>query len=154
MLTNQSYHFTQFEIDRGLLVDICVLDDVLPESEKHNYAYQPSPAERTAPISSNVLIHLFSYPQEAAYGIAYLDLDRLVPCPVKGHTYGWGLQIVDDVSKQRVCVWGMGLVLVSALVGIVVATKAKDWKLGITAANYLTATSTITMGALSVLSKR
>jgi hypothetical protein len=89
---------------RGEYVDIRREDDVPPHDKlsKYKYTYDPIPLEYVPPIGKRHLMHLYSNPSCASDDRTVLFAqfpkkiqERLVVCPVKGVSVGWGIQFVE-----------------------------------------------------------
>ena len=68
------------------------------------YTYETMPADVMPPIGSNHLMHLFEHPEHAeVIPVLYRKIPktlraRLVACPRKGSSVGWGLQFVEGMN--------------------------------------------------------
>ena len=55
------------------LADIQKHDDIPPESRKHEYRYNPIPAETIPPIGSNHMMHLYEHLEHAEVEATCVD---------------------------------------------------------------------------------
>jgi hypothetical protein len=77
------------------LIDIQRTNDILPESQKHEYEYSPMPADtELLPISPNLMMYFFLHLDEAASRSVLLQSipkqkkDKLELCPVADSSLG------------------------------------------------------------------
>ncbi|KAI0890856.1 hypothetical protein F4806DRAFT_485042 [Annulohypoxylon nitens] len=98
-----SINFVQFELFRSCLVDV-KLGVSIPPTGQLNSNYEFEPVDSFPPIGSNMLMHLFSHPEDAdALPVLYSRIPkklrlRLEACPVKGSAVGWGVQFVEGLN--------------------------------------------------------
>jgi hypothetical protein len=124
--------FVKFHLYDRQLVDIHETNDIPPASQKHEYDYSPMPAETVPPIGPNLLMQFFIHPDECAShpflfpSIPKRKNDRLEPCPIKGSSVGWGIDVITGVDELKL--FGLGLLgtLASIVFGIAWSTARKD----------------------------
>ncbi|KAI1850966.1 hypothetical protein JX266_003631 [Neoarthrinium moseri] len=101
ILAVKAIRFVQFEVYRTGLTDIRSHPTLPPSNLKSQYVYDPMPADLMPPIGSNLLVHLLEHPTHAGVlpdlykRIPKKLRERLVPCPQKGASVGWGLAFVE-----------------------------------------------------------
>ena len=124
--TLKAIRFVQFEMYRSELVDIRKENDIPPESRKHEYRYQPIPAEIVPPVGERHMMHLYSHPEDAD------DVDtfclnripkklkhRLFVCPTKGTGLGWGIHFIEDWHYNQIRRLAFFLLIVASLVFLI-----------------------------------
>lgn len=97
---------------KSQLVDIQTCPSIPPETEKHDYTYDPLPAECSPPIGPNILMHLFEHPGHAeCESVLYKKIpkklrEKLEACPVKKSALGWGVHFVEGLNWFTVFIYG------------------------------------------------
>jgi hypothetical protein len=139
------------------LVDIHEIGDIPPESHKDEYDYSPMPAETIPPIGSNLLMHFSTHPHEAASQPVLLPCipkrknNRLEPCPIRGSSLGWGLDVITAVDELKL--FGLGLLgsLASVIFGLAWAVGKGDIQGGFAVAGFMFALIAFAIASLKAL---
>ncbi|KAI9653795.1 MAG: hypothetical protein M1831_005662 [Alyxoria varia] len=147
--------FVHFEAFHGGLAQVHQVDTVPPAEEADTYEYRPMPPKYTPPIGPNLSLHLYHYPEDAderlvlVYRLPKKKNGPLLPCLFQGYRYGWGLSLVEGVSKVRPCFIGLLGAVVSLIFGIAwSASKGGDVQGGFTIAAYLMMMFSVAVGSL------
>jgi hypothetical protein len=147
----------QFRLYHKQLVDIHKSADIPPESHKDEYDYSPMPAETIPPIGSNLLMHFFLHPEDAASQPTLLPAipkrkrDKLEPCPVRGSSVGWGIDVTTGVDELKLFLFGLVACVVSLIFGIVWTVRMDDIQGGFGAAGFLFALLGFAVASLKAL---
>jgi hypothetical protein len=133
----------RFRLYHGQLVDIHNHNSIPPEALKDEYDYQPMPAESMPPIGPNLLMHFFPHPDHAAArpvllrSIPKRKRDKLEPCPIKGSSVGWGLDVVTGPNEVKIFLYGLLGCFLSMLFGIVWTVVMSDIQGGFGVAGFM-----------------
>ena len=113
--------FVQFVLHKLQYVDVrpSSATPSIPPYDKlaeFKYKYDPIPPEYIPPVGENHLMHLYHHPECAHDSRALLlslfpkkVLERLVVCPQRGMSTGWGVHFVEGWNSDRL--WLVGLLL-------------------------------------------
>ena len=101
------------------------------------------PAESIPPVGPNLLMHFFENPKHAnASPMLFRRMPRrlrqkLEPCPIRGSSIGWGIQVVEGLNRLKLFACGLIVFVISLLFGIIWSAIRKDIQGGFTVASYL-----------------
>ncbi|RYP61772.1 hypothetical protein DL771_010012 [Monosporascus sp. 5C6A] len=124
-------HFVQFDLYRDEITDVRSRPALPPAELKGQYVYDPMPADLVPPIGPNLLVHFFENPTHAGvlpdlYRRVPKKLrEKLVPCPKKGSSPGWGIEFVEGVDTFALFLCGCACFLLCLLVAAA-RTVARD----------------------------
>ncbi|RYP41202.1 hypothetical protein DL767_001206 [Monosporascus sp. MG133] len=124
-------HFVQFDLYRDEITDVRSRPALPPAELKGQYIYDPMPADLVPPIGPNLLVHFFENPTHAGvlpdlYRRVPKKLrEKLVPCPKKGSSSGWGIEFVEGVDTFVFFLCGCACFLL-CLFAAVAWTVARD----------------------------
>lgn len=146
--------FVRFGMYKSELADIQKYDDIPPESKKHEYRYNPIPAETIPPIGSNHMMHLYDHPEHAEVEATCVDKipkklrERLRLCSNQGTRLGWG--ICFDEGLNWFMVWLLGSIglLLSMVFGLLWTCLKDDMQGGFGVAACMMMTFVFTAGIL------
>lgn len=147
----------QLKLYHGQLVDINDLNSITPETLKDEYDYQPIPAETIPPIRPNLLMHFFLHPDHAASrpvllpSIPKRKRDKLEPCPIKGSSVGWGLDVVTGPNELKILLYGLVGCSLSMVFGIVWSVVISDIQGGFGVTGFMLAFFSFLVGSLKAL---
>ncbi|KAH6865714.1 hypothetical protein BKA58DRAFT_461671 [Alternaria rosae] len=146
-----------FRLYHHQLVDIHEINDIPPEDQNHEYEYSPMPADNVPPIGPNLLMHFFLHPEESPSSAVLLPSipkrkdNILEPCPVRGSSIGWGLDVVTGVDELKL--FGLALLgtLASIIFGLVWSVIKHDIQGAFAVAGFLFAILTFTIASVKAL---
>ncbi|KAF1959671.1 hypothetical protein CC80DRAFT_466719 [Byssothecium circinans] len=152
-----SLRFVKFQLYHKQLVDIHEAANIPPESRKDEYEYLPMPTETIPPVGSNLLMHFFTHPNDAASrpvllpSIPKRKRDKLEPCPVRGSSVGWGIDITTGTNELKLFLLGLLACMGSLLFGVVWTVNMGDIQGGFGAAGFMFALLGFTVASLKAL---
>jgi hypothetical protein len=114
------------------------------------------PADTIPPIGSNLLMHFFTHPEHAPSRPVMLPCipkrqDKLEPCPVRGTSVGWGIDITNGTDHLKLFILGLLACVVSLLFGVVWTVKMHDIQGGFGAARFVFALLGFAVASLKAL---
>jgi hypothetical protein len=127
------------------LTDIQAVPSIPPESLQAEYSYNPMPADIIPPIGPNLLLHFYDHPDHLGVlptvfkKIPKKLRTRLAPCPIKGCTVGWGIQIVESFNWGTIFPFSTLGFLLCMVFGFAWAAIKKDVQGGFGVASFLLA---------------
>lgn len=139
------------------LVDIQKRDDIPPESRRNEYDYFPMPADTVPPIGPNLLMHFFNHPEDAPPSRIVLSCipkrkrDKLEPCPIRGSSLGWGIDVATGPNELKLFVCGLIACLCSLTFGVIWTVRQKDIQGGFGVAGFMFATLGFAIASLKAL---
>jgi hypothetical protein len=115
------------------------------------------PAETVPPIGPNLLMHFFSHPEDSAShlvlhpSIPKRKNDRLEPCPIKGSSVGWGIDVTTGVDELKL--FGLGLLgtLASIVFGLAWSFIKEDIQGAFAVAGFLFTLFALPIASLKAL---
>ncbi|KAH6700531.1 hypothetical protein BKA61DRAFT_620717 [Leptodontidium sp. MPI-SDFR-AT-0119] len=134
--------FVKFELYRkSQSVDVLLKND-MPPPENPDYRYVPVPIDLIPPVGEEMLMHLFNNPDCAEDVPACLErfpkkLRSKLVCGEKAIAAGWGLQLVEGVSKSKAMVTYLGVVFVASVWGILWTVLGHDISGAWTVSTYI-----------------
>ena len=123
-----------------------------PETKGDEYLYQP--CDLIPPVGEHLMTHLFHHPEHAndEQPIAFLRTpkkkkEKLVICPQKGTSTGWGIQIVEGWIIGRLWLLALSLVVFGSMVfGICWSVLEKDLRGAFAVSAYIVALIALAIG--------
>ena len=143
--------FVKFGLHKHQLIDIKEKNDLPPADLKHEYRYQPIPAETIPPIGTNHLMHLYEHPDHADDVPFCLERMpkkireqlKLAPHQAPG-LLGWGVYFAEGFNWPKFWVFGSVILSLSVLFGVCWSTLMQDIQggFGVTACMMVAVTFT------------
>ncbi|KAL8984667.1 MAG: hypothetical protein Q9205_001429 [Flavoplaca limonia] len=146
--------FVRFGMYKSELADIQKYDDIPPESKKHEYRYNPIPAETIPPIGSNHMMHLYDHPEHAEVEATCVDKipkklrEKLRLYSNQGTRLGWGICFDEGLNWFMVWVLGSIGLLLSMVFGLLWTCLRDDMQGGFGVAACMMMTFVFTAGIL------
>jgi hypothetical protein len=115
------------------------------------------PAETIPPVGSNLLMHFFTHPEDASSGPVLLHCipkrkrEKLQPCPIRGSSVGWGIDITTGTDELKLFALGLLGSASSMLFGVVWTIRMNDIQGGFGAAGFVFALIGFTIASLKAL---
>ncbi|KAI1459953.1 hypothetical protein F4805DRAFT_419303 [Annulohypoxylon moriforme] len=150
-----SINFVQFELFRNSLVDIKPGDSI-PPPEQLNSNYMFERVDSFPPIGSNMLMHLFSNPEDAdVLPILYQRIPKkmrlkLAACPIKGSAIGWGVRFVEGLDWFILFIYGCAGFALCLIMAVSWTVAKNDVQGGFTMAGVMVPICAFTVGYLQV----
>ncbi|PSN71568.1 hypothetical protein BS50DRAFT_570896 [Corynespora cassiicola Philippines] len=149
--------FVKFTLYQKQIVDVHERDQIPPESLKDEYVYTPMPADTIPPIGSNLLLHFFENPDHAPPNLTLLPRipkrkpQKLEPCPIRGSSVGWGLQIVTGIDQLKLFLFGLVASILSMVFGVTWTLVRGDIQGGFGVAGFMLTFFFFAIGSLKAL---
>ncbi|KAL8853324.1 MAG: hypothetical protein Q9221_001800 [Calogaya cf. arnoldii] len=150
-----SIQFVRFGMYKSELADIHKTDEIIPpESRKHEYRYNPIPAEIIPPIGPNHMMHLYHHPEDAEVEATCMDKipkklrEKLRLCPNQGTRLGWGIYFVEGLNWLMIWILGSTGLVLSILFGVIWTLLKDDMQGGFGVAACMMMSFGFTVGIL------
>ncbi|KAH7400191.1 hypothetical protein BKA64DRAFT_707877 [Cadophora sp. MPI-SDFR-AT-0126] len=146
-------NFVHFDLYEKSLIDVRELHVVPPEDEHTSYIHERTNLK--PPIGTNLLMHYISCPQDATLRSPCLDKipkkigGKLLVCPVKGVSPGWGLQFVEGWNWKKILLVSFFTFVISAtIVAVLCWYSGRSIQDAFAISSFMLACFALSVGAL------